>query len=282
MRNIQSTVLFLVYLFSASLLFSQESTRPRDVVIVLDVSGSMKDDGIVQDVKDYLIKELVEGMLQPGDSITLKVFGEDTRTQFVRTISSSEDLRTVSDAINAIRAEDHFTDLGTALEGMDAILQERSDASAVPLALFITDGKNAPPQWSPHYGKDISSDEYFVDIGKRISMKGWRLYVVGLGSETDAESIAGLVEGSSLVSNDQALNPELLQEYAEEQTEASEELARELQQKNTNSTASAQDSAENPEKAEEDSSIPILPIAAALAVVALFLIVFFIRKKKAA
>lgn len=284
-RNFRSIILFIVFLCSTASMFAQESERPRDIVIVLDVSGSMKEAGIEQDVKEYLIKEVVNSLLQTGDSITLKVFGEETRTQLTRTINSAEDLRYVTDEINAIDAADHFTDLGSALEGMDAILQERSDASAVPIALFITDGKNAPPQWSPHYGKDISSDEYFVDIGKRISMKGWRLYVVGLGAETDAESIAELVEGSTLVSDDQALNPELLQDYAEEQAEASEELAQELKQNKNDNAATAQDSAESQEKtekAEKDSTIPIVPIAAALAVIALLLIVFFIRKKKAA
>jgi len=46
------------------------------------------------------------------------------------------------------------------------------DGAFKPLALFITDGKNAPPPSSPYAGTDLSVDARFKDIGRKISKKG--------------------------------------------------------------------------------------------------------------
>jgi hypothetical protein len=176
-----------------------QTARPNDIAVVVDVSGSMRESGIIAEVRSYLDAEVVKSLVRVGDRFTLIAFGSGARTAIRKDIASEADIAALSKEIAALRATDEYTDLGAALEAFDAALESRSDGAYRPVALFITDGKNAPPPGSSYAGKDLSVDERFRDTGKRIAMKGWKLFVVGLGSQTDAPAVAAAVEGSTLV-----------------------------------------------------------------------------------
>ncbi len=176
-----------------------QAPRPNDIAVVVDVSGSMRESGIIAEVRSYLDAEVVKSLVRVGDRFTLIAFGSGARTVIRKEIASEADISALSKEIAALRAADEYTDLGAALEAFDAALESRSDGTYRPVALFITDGKNAPPPGSAYAGKDLSVDERFRDVGKRIAMKGWKLFVVGLGSHTDAPAVASAVEGSTLV-----------------------------------------------------------------------------------
>jgi len=176
-----------------------QAPRPNDIAVVVDVSGSMRESGIIAEVRAYLDSEVVKSLVRVGDRFTLIAFGSGARTVIRKEIASEADISALSKEIAALRAADEYTDLGAALEAFDAALESRSDGTYRPVALFITDGKNAPPPGSAYAGKDLSVDERFRDVGKRIAMKGWKLFVVGLGSHTDAPAVASAVEGSTLV-----------------------------------------------------------------------------------
>ena len=176
-----------------------QATRPNDIAVVVDVSGSMRESGIIAEVRSYLDAEVVKSLVRVGDRFTLVAFGSGARTAIRKDIVSEADIAALSKEIAALRATDEYTDLGAALEAFDSALESRSDGAYRPVALFITDGKNAPPPGSAYAGKDLSVDERFRDVGKRIAMKGWKLFVVGLGSQTDAPAVAAAVEGSTLV-----------------------------------------------------------------------------------
>ena len=149
--------------------------------------------------------------------------GEKPRTLLSRQLESEADREVLAREIAAIRADDGYTDLGLALESLESALASRTDGSAQAVALFITDGKNAPAPSSPYSGKDLSVDVRFKDIGRKISMKGWQLYVVGLGSQTDAAAVASAVEGSVLAAPKEALAAESLSAYVAETAKATEE-----------------------------------------------------------
>lgn len=179
--------------------FAQDTQKPNDVVVAVDVSGSMSSKGVFSEVKAYLENELVRPLLKPGDRFTLIVFGSLARALPTRTIASDADLSAVVADIQSLSADEDFTDLGSALETLDGVLASRSQGDYRPVAIFITDGKNAPPPTSPFSGKDLSVDDRFTESGRRIAKKGWLLYVVGLGERNDADVVAAAVEGSVAV-----------------------------------------------------------------------------------
>jgi hypothetical protein len=173
--------------------------KPNDVVVAVDVSGSMSEKGVFKDVKAYLERDLVRPLLKVGDRFTLIVFGSSARAFPTRTIASEADIDAVVASIGELEANQDFTDLGSALETLDGAMASHAEGDFRPVAVFITDGKNAPPPASPFSGKDLSVDDRFTESGRRIAKKGWFLYVVGLGAKNDAEVVAAAVEGSTAV-----------------------------------------------------------------------------------
>jgi len=205
-----------------STLAAQTASPPTDLVIMLDVSGSMRTSGIMPEVKKYLEQDVAGTLLKPGDRCTLILFGTTTRVLPTRTLASEADREAFCRDLAELQAADDYTDLGSALEGLEAAIAARLDGSFKPMALFITDGKNAPPPSSPYAGKDLSVDAHFKEIGRKISMKGWQLYVVELGVQTDAPAVAAAVAGSTLVAPAEALSPQPLAAYAAEVEAATE------------------------------------------------------------
>jgi hypothetical protein len=195
------------------------------LVVAVDVSGSMAESGDFEEVKDYLETEVLRPLLKPGDRFTLIPFGTAARAQATRTIAGAGDVDAAVKAIRNLQAADGFTDLGTAVEALESAMQSRSDGAYRPVAVFLTDGKNAPPPESPFSGKDLSVDERFAGAGQRIAKKGWFLYVIGLGEKTDAATVAKVVEGSALVESTKALETKPLETYLETTAAVAEERA---------------------------------------------------------
>ena len=217
------------FLIAALVLFTQvlpaqtKDAAPggkRDVFIVLDVSGSMNVENRFNNVRDYLEKDVVGSILTTGDSLTLVEFGDRPREVLSRTLASETDKKFLVDSIRGLKADDNFTDIGTAMEMLFDVLSKKSDSAARQLVMFITDGKNTPPRSSPYFGKDLAVDERFRDIGQKISKGGWFLYVIGIGGETDAKKIAAVVDSSVFLETDAKMSGAKVEDYVKKVDEA--------------------------------------------------------------
>ncbi|MDR2021219.1 MAG: VWA domain-containing protein [Treponema sp.] len=259
-----------------------QDAAKRDIWVILDVSGSMNEERKFVNVQDYLEEEVIGGLLQTGDSFTLIAFGNSAADRFSRTIDSDAAKAALRDDLRKLEADDDYTDIGIAMEKLAELLERRREPGARQLILFITDGKNTPPPQSPYAGKDLSLDERFRSIGEKISKGGWFLYVIGIGSGTDAEKIARAVEGSVYQNTGTELSDLRLDAYAEKVDE--EAALRE---------AAAAAAGETIPPAENTSALPVFltgaaaalsvpaPVLAAAAVLVLILfavlLVFLIR-----
>jgi hypothetical protein len=178
---------------------------PTDIVLALDVSGSMAENAVFGDVEGYLKAEVLGSLVKLGDRVTLIAFGSAARTFPTVTVATEADRLALADRLAALKPDSDFTDLGAALEALDAALADRNGADYKPLAIFITDGKHAPPPGSAYAGAAPGVDARFAGIGERIAKKGWFVYVVGLGEKTDAPAIAEAVPGAVLATGAEAL-----------------------------------------------------------------------------
>lgn len=215
-------VLMLVLWLQSPAVEGTEAAKAKDIAIVLDVSGSMEENWIIDDVRTWLLKELVQKRLATGDRFTLIAFGSSVREVFSMDVQHQRDIKEIAKKIAALRTKDHFTDIGAGLEGLDRHMAATQSGDRSSLAVFITDGKNAPPDYSSWYGKDLSIDEHFKDIGQRIAQKGWLLFVIGLLDDTDAKVVAQALPGSTLAEGEKALDGEVFDEFLEEKNFASE------------------------------------------------------------
>jgi hypothetical protein len=218
--NSMKKLLSVVLAFALSgALFAQTSAdrdaAKRDLYVILDISGSMKVEQRFSNVIEYIEGEVLDGLLKTGDTFTLITFGDTAGERFSRTLSGEDDRSLLHGEVKKLRADNNYTDIGTALETLAGILEKRNDPGVRTLILFITDGKHAPPPSSPYYGKDLSVDERFRSVGEKISRSGWFLYVIGIGGETDVKTIAGAVDNSVYANTDSSLSGLELNSYIE-------------------------------------------------------------------
>ncbi len=193
-------------------LFAQ--SEPNDVYIILDISGSMNADNKFSNVKEYLKRDVFDSYLHTGDSVTLIEFGNTAKESFSVQILSQADVQSAFSRINALQADNDYTDIGLAMEKLYEVMSARDQVHRRQTILFITDGKHAPPKGSPYFGKDLGIDERFKEIGRKISQEGWFLYVVGIGADTDAQKIADAVDNSVFQTTDEKLSNVDLQDYS--------------------------------------------------------------------
>ncbi|MDR1625800.1 MAG: VWA domain-containing protein [Spirochaetia bacterium] len=230
----------------------------NDVVVILDVSGSMNENGKFTNVKEYLNTEVFDGLLQSGDNFTLITFGAAAKVVFSQPLSSDADKGRLRRFLRDMKADSHFTDIGRAMEELSPILENRKDPKVRQTILFITDGKNTPPRESPYYKKDLSVDEKFLSIGEKISKAGWFLYVIGIGGQTDAKTVADAVPGSVYTHTDEKLSDAGLQSLADKaaaEARAREEARKEEARKEEERRRLAEDgAARQPGQAEDGAS----------------------------
>lgn len=223
------TLLLWGVLFLPAQTAQDREAAKRDVFVILDVSGSMNERAKFANVKEYLEKDVFGTLLKVGDSFTLITFGNSAEEILSRSVSSEEVKRELLARVRALGADDNYTDIGTAMEKLSEVLSSRGSTDARQVILFITDGKNTPPRSSPYHGKDLSLDERFRSVGEKISKSGWFLYVIGIGTETDARKIADSVSGSVYHRTDESLSGVAVEEYVAKVDDAAkvrEEAAR--------------------------------------------------------
>ncbi|MDR1389024.1 MAG: VWA domain-containing protein [Treponema sp.] len=195
------TIVFALAASLAGALYAQTSLDPvdaarRDVFVILDVSGSMEEQNKFPNVQAYLEGEVVNGLLKTGDHFTLITFGDSAQETLSKSITSEADRTALRDELYALKPDNDFTDIGTAMEKLVEVLEKTEESSVRRVILFITDGLNAPPPGSRYRGVNLSLDDRFRELGEKVSQSGWFLYVIGIGGETDAQVIATAVPGA--------------------------------------------------------------------------------------
>lgn len=120
-----------------------EQIVPRDVSVVLDVSGSMSGEKMEQ--ARSALRSLLES-LSPNDRFRLIAFSDQVRT-YRRdwVIASRADVEKAQDWIDALRAEG-----GTNIAGaLDEAFEATSPAARLPFVIFITDGLPSVGEQNP-------------------------------------------------------------------------------------------------------------------------------------
>jgi len=210
-KHIRIAGVAVLFLAGASL-FAQANAAPenadprRNLFVILDVSGSMVQQDRFINVQDYLETEVIDGLVKNGDDFTLVTFGEEVKERFTRTINSVSDKESLKQELRRIEPDENYTEIGLAMEKLAEILERYEGSSVRQVVLFITDGVNIPAPGSKYHGVDLSVDEGFRSLGEKISRGSWFLYVIGIGGDTAAGEVAGLIPGAELQTTDSSLS----------------------------------------------------------------------------
>ena len=142
---------------------------PRDLSLVVDVSGSMSGDKIEQ-AKAALLQAL--GTLRPADRFRLIPFSSMVRNfREGFTPATAENVRAAREYVNGLSA-----DGGTNIAGaLDAVLATASPDDRLPIIVFLTDGLPSIGEQSPDRIAALASTR----IGRA------RIFTVGIGYDVN-------------------------------------------------------------------------------------------------
>lgn len=175
------TLLFLSFNFAFAQVDSANSTaKGKIIIVVLDVSGSIKKQ--FPDITKIIDRAIIKNRLNVGDYFVLIPFGDSALPMYSGQLMREEDKTSISNTLKAMKADNDFTDIGTAIKtALNYIVDLKGDDYNLyePLVLFITDGDITTPTSSEFYAQNV--DQIFNDslIGNKYLYNGW--YYVGIG-----------------------------------------------------------------------------------------------------
>ncbi len=156
----------------------------KDVVLVLDTSGSMEGEKLAQ-AQDAL--NFVLDHLNPGDRFNVISFSTGVRS-FSRGLQAPEAAPEAKNFVNRLRAEGS-TDINRAL--LEAIAGLDNDSARPVILIFLTDGL-------PTSG--VTEAESILNNVKNAAPKNLRLFPFGVGDDVDTfllDSLAKELRGAS-------------------------------------------------------------------------------------
>ncbi|GAK60988.1 vault protein inter-alpha-trypsin domain protein [Candidatus Vecturithrix granuli] len=166
---------------------AQRDIMPKDIVFVLDTSGSMRQDNKLQQAQEALIYGL-KG-LRPDDRFGLVTFSTTVHSfDDVLHAGSSEQIEQALQFVKDLRARGG-TDIYEALK--TALSFFGDDASRPQLVVFLTDGRPT-----------VGLTEY-TDILKQVQKhdsKSYRLFTFGVGYDVNTHLLDSLAEQSKAAS----------------------------------------------------------------------------------
>lgn len=176
---------FTIALITFNVIFAQNTNsnatgKGKIVIVVLDVSGSIKKQ--FPDITKIIDRAINKNRLNVGDYFVLIPFGDSALPMYSGQLMREEDKTSISNTLKAMKADNDFTDIGTAIKtALNYIVDLKSDDYNLyePLVLFITDGDITTPTSSEFHGQNV--DQIFNDplIGNKYLYDGW--YYVGIG-----------------------------------------------------------------------------------------------------
>ena len=201
-------IFFLCFLslLPISHLIADQRVENIEIYLVLDKSLSMVEE--IEAVKEYVVEQILGKIVVEGDYFLLIPFYGSTDNSFNGYISSRTELEVLRYEIENMEADGRFTDIGNALDTLRSKIKSNNKL-ARKYMLLITDGKQEAPPDSPFYTPDGSFNHEFLQNTKEIQKSGWKIIVLGIGTESAAKEIAQELSASYSVVSDTTSSQEI-------------------------------------------------------------------------
>ncbi len=181
-------VVALLLMSAPHVLQSFERKGNLSLYILIDRSLSMEEE--ISEVKRYVIEELIEDILIPGDSVSIYEFYREPQNVISTTIETIDEKKDLISDISRIEADKAYTDIGRALDffSREALSPSFMDERSHTLILsdFIQEG----PKGSPYAGTTKNFTHPLLIPKKEIRREGWRICIFGPGVDERAEELA--------------------------------------------------------------------------------------------
>ena len=164
---------------------------PSDVILAIDLSGSMDNDGGKPPEPIASVLKAASGFasrLKPYDQSGVVTFA--TEAAIVSPLQNSKD--TTADIVSKLfvspKEQHGSTNIGDALRaGIIELSSEHHNGNARKVMVLLTDGQaNAPEK------KDITPEDYALSMANEAAVRGIEVYTIGLGSEANTAFLGTL------------------------------------------------------------------------------------------
>lgn len=171
-----------------SLIHADERAGSIDFFLLMDSSLSMAD--AMADARRYAASEVVGRLTVPGDYVSVLEFFGSTKPVWAGDISAESDKAALVRSLNGLKADGRFTDIGAALDRLDALILERGHPERPKYILLITDERQEAPAGSPYYSPDYTIRHPLLTYVRRLDMGSFRVITIGYGLDARIEGEA--------------------------------------------------------------------------------------------
>jgi len=146
-----------------------------DIVVMVDTSASMFP--YFDDLRQYLLEDILITKLNPGDGFHLLSFDNSPRTEMQTVIEDSATLGALVRRLGLLYPLGRYTDLVAAIEMLLAYVEQLPEPNS-KLVLLLTDGIHDPPPDSPNVMGAAEVQATLLQSARRIKREGWSVHIL--------------------------------------------------------------------------------------------------------
>jgi Mg-chelatase subunit ChlD len=197
MQTRKSSLFVLAVLFTVNLAcFADKRTENIDIILALDKSLSMGEEQKMDAVTRYANTWLLDEVLIPGDFLVVIAFYGKAEVIISETVSDEAAKQQIKNKISQIRGNGSFTDIGNSLDVMKTQMEKYKDDGRKKFVLMMTDGIQEAPPYSKYYTNRTKYNYEFIENTKTIQQQGWKIEILGIGTEAEVQDLAQQLQGS--------------------------------------------------------------------------------------
>ena len=180
----------LVFLLVTSLagIYAETRSANIDFVLLVDTSLSMAD--AIGEARQFAAGEIVGRLVEPGDWVAIVRFYGKSEIVWKGDVSGEADIATMIRSLHNLEANGRYTDIGAALDSMDALILERGHPERPKYILLLTDERQEAPKGSSYYSSDYTVSHPLLEYVKRVDKGMFRVITIGYGLSAKIEGEA--------------------------------------------------------------------------------------------
>lgn len=182
------TILVILLVTAFACLHGESRSSSVDFVLLVDTSLSMAD--AIDDAKRYAAGEVIGRLVEPGDWVSVLQFYGRSEVVWQGDVRGEEDVAAIVRSLNGLVADGRYTDIGSVLDEMDALIMARGQPDRPKYILLITDERQEAPQGTRYYAPDYVIRHPLLEYVKRVDMGAFRVITIGYGLSSRIEGEA--------------------------------------------------------------------------------------------
>jgi hypothetical protein len=160
-------------------LHAESRSANVDFLLLMDTSLSMADG--IEAARKYAAGDVIGRLVEPGDWVSIMRFYGKSEIVWQGDVTGQEDIATMVRSLNELKADGRFTDIGSALDSMEALLLERGKPDRPKYILLLTDERQEAPKDSQYYSPTYTPQHRLLEYIKKVDMGQFRVITIGYG-----------------------------------------------------------------------------------------------------